>query len=219
MPPDVLLPVMADLGHLLDDLLVDLDPEAVPGRALPVSVVEVEDLRVLDVAQELVAEEGDPLLLDQDVWCREVDLERCCQRHRAERAMWSYGRRRRSQRERRFAATLRFRLPVRHLAALPRRPTGRRRRTPTVSTGARPSRSGGWCSVSARGRCGGSRRARAPRRRAGRGARARERDALPWSSTSARGRRARCRGRARSPREAQQADRRSPCPWEGRSTA
>src|SRR6476620_11609929 len=83
VPPDELLAVMADLGHLLHDLLVYLYPEAVPGRTLPVPGVEVEHLWVLDVAEELVAEEGDALLLDQDVWCREVDLERRRERHRA----------------------------------------------------------------------------------------------------------------------------------------
>ena len=75
MPPDRLLAVVADLGHLLDDRFVDVDSEARSGGAIPVAVMEVEDFRVLDVAEEVVAEERDALLLDQDVRRREVDLQ------------------------------------------------------------------------------------------------------------------------------------------------
>src|SRR6478672_392678 len=85
--PDRVRAVVADLARRLDGLLVDLDSKPRPRRTTERAVDDLERGAVDQVVQERGAEEGDGLLLDEDVRYREVDLKRGGERDRPERAM------------------------------------------------------------------------------------------------------------------------------------
>src|SRR6266516_572033 len=88
VPPDRILAVVSDPRRPLDRPLVDLDPESGSGRSSEIALDDVEDGAIDEVVEEVVAEVGDGLLLDQDVRRREVDLQRRGQRNRPEGTVW-----------------------------------------------------------------------------------------------------------------------------------